>query len=228
MKKSSAETSASNPRIRVLLVDDHPMVRNGLRDWIGRVDGADVVGEAGDGHEAVRLARQLKPDIVVMDVVLPKLNGIEATRRIVSSLPATKVIAVSGYVDTCRVTEALRAGALAFMPKECTRREIAGAIRSATAGHRYLSPGVDRVLDWECLKRPEGSGSSAFDMLTSREREVVQMLAEGFSAKGIADELGLSEKTIEMHRRRILKKLGLSSVAELGAYAVRECLTESK
>ena len=212
-------------KVRVLLADDHRLMRAGLRGLLVAEEGFDVVGEAGDGRQAVALARDLVPDVVVMDVGMPDLNGIEATRRILSERPAIRVVALSMHADRRFVGEMMRAGAMAYLAKDCAYEELVTAIRAVTSGEVYLGRTVstDVIRDW-IQGLPEGSGSPG-GRLTAREREILQRVAEGRTTKEIAFQLGVSVKTVETHRQQVMEKLGLHSVAELTKYAIREGLT---
>jgi DNA-binding NarL/FixJ family response regulator len=180
-----------------------------------------VVGEAADGRSAVRLAKQLSPNVIVMDIAMPDLNGIEATRQLTKAQPEIKIIALSMHADRRFANEMIRAGAQGYLVKDGAFEELAEAIRTVLSGKAYLSP---RVADNYALA--EGStATSAFDRLSPREREVLQLMAEGRSTKEIAMDLTLSVKTIETHRRQFMEKLNLFSVAELTKYAIREGLT---
>ena len=183
-------------KVRVLLADDHRLMRAGLRGLLVAEEGFDVVGEAGDGREAVALARDLVPDVVVMDVGMPDLNGIEATRRILSERPAIRVVALSMHADRRFVGEMMRAGAMAYLAKDCAYEELVTAIRAVTSGEVYLGRTVstDVIRDW-IQGLPEGSGSPG-GRLTAREREILQRVAEGRTTKEIAFQLGVSVKTV--------------------------------
>lgn len=211
--------------LRILLADDHKMFRDGLRPLLEGTPGLSVAGEAADGHEAVRLAAELRPDVVVMDISMPDLNGIEATRRIRAVAPGTRVIVLSMHADRRFVTEALKAGACGYLLKDSAFAELVEAIRSAAQGRAFLSRAITDVVvqDYVGLARQEDG--SAFAILSAREREVLQLVAEGSSTKEIADRLAISVKTVETHRRQIMERLGLRSVAELTKYAIREGLT---
>jgi DNA-binding NarL/FixJ family response regulator len=185
----------------------------------------EVVAEAGDGRSAVRVAKEMQPEVVVMDVVLPDLNGIEATRKIVDQVPGVRVVALSMYSDKRFVGEMLRAGAHGYLLKDCAFEELARAIRTVAGGQSYLGSGVADVVVEDYVQHVGDEDKSAFSVLTPREREVLQLLAEGRSTKEIASELCVSTKTIETHRQQTMKKLGMSSVAELTKYAIREGLT---
>lgn len=210
---------------RIMLVDDHQMFRDGLRPLLERTPGHEVVAEAGDGHAAVRLAAELVPDVVVMDVSLPGLNGIEASRQILAANPAVKVIILSMHADRRFVTATLKAGAVGYVLKESAYNELITAIQAAVRGRTFLSPPIQDLVvqDYAALTRQDGD--SAFTRLSGREREVLQLLAEGCSTKEIADRLNVSVKTVETHRKQVMDKLNLHSVAELTKYAIREGLT---
>ncbi len=210
---------------RILLVDDHAIVRSGLRWLLEKQGGITVVGEAGDGHDAVRLAAKLAPQIVIMDIGMPGLNGIEATRRIHTQHPALRVIALSMHSDPRFVTEILRAGASGYVLKEAAFEDLLHAIRAVLQGHTYLSPPLQGMIVEEHVRRPQQTEPSSVTLLTSREREVLQLLAEGHSSKEISARLGCSVKTVEVHRSRIMQKLHLHSVAALTKYAIRAGLT---
>jgi DNA-binding NarL/FixJ family response regulator len=212
--------------IRLLIADDHKLMRDGLRSLVEKEPDIEVVGETEDGATAVRLARQTNPHVVVMDVSMPDLNGIEATRKILAASPTVKVVALSGHADQHFVREMLAAGASAYILKHTAFDELMRAIRAVMKGKKYLSPEVTRgVMDaYVELSKPL-SDKAAFVVLTDREREVLQMTAEGKSTKEVAAGLGISIKTVETHRRNIMEKLEIHSVAELTKYAIREGLT---
>jgi DNA-binding NarL/FixJ family response regulator len=211
--------------IRVLIADDHRLFRDGLRNLLTNQSGLEVVGEATDGPRAVLAVRRLKPDVVLMDIAMPELNGIEATRKILSDHSDVRVIILSMYSDRRFVIEALRAGAVGYVLKDCAIDEVVSAIRTATRNQHYLSRTIaDSVIkDYIALiaDRPD----TAFSILSVREREVLQLLAEGKTTKEIAADLRTSIKTIETHRKNIMDKLDIRSVAELTKYAIREGLT---
>jgi len=212
--------------IRLLLADDHKMMREGLKSMIEKENGMTVVGEAEDGKTTVELAHKVGPHVVVMDVAMPGLNGIEATRKITKANPKTKVVALSGHVNQHFVREMFAAGASAYILKQTACDELVRAIRDVMAGKKYLSSGVTRgLVDAYVELSQSTSKTPAFAVLTDREREVLQMVAEGRSTKDIGEEMKISVKTVETHRRNIMEKLNLHSVAELTKYAIREGIT---
>ena len=211
--------------VRVLLVDDHRMLREGLRGLLERRSGVTVVGEAGDGETGVRLAQQLCPEIVILDVCMPGLNGVEATRRIVASCPGVRILALSMHPDRRYVVEMLKAGASGYILKDSAFDELLHAIDSVMARTAFLSPAITDMVLKEFVASAPREESSAFSLLTPREREVLQQLAEGTATKVIAARLEISVKTVESYRQQIMDKLGLRTVAELTKYAVREGLT---
>ena len=211
--------------IRVLLADDHALIREGLRSLLEKQPNMEVVGEAEDGRRAKELAGELAPDIVIMDVSMPKLGGIEATRQINSEFPAVKVIALSIHSKRRFVADMLSAGASGYILKECLFDELVQAIEAVAAGGRYLSPRITDVVVDDYVKRLSGGMDLPRVALTGREREVLQLVAEGKSTKQIAMDLHVSTKTIEANRRQIMEKLEIYSVAELTKYAIQEGLT---
>jgi len=207
-------------RIRILLADDHAVVRQGFRMILAAQADMEIVGEAGNGRQAVELAGSLKPDVVVMDVAMPELNGIEATRRLAELIPRARVIALSMHKDSVYVREILRAGARGYLLKESGAGDLVTAIRAVAAGEGYISPAVsDAVLD--DYRRHV---TNPIDLLSAREREVLQMLAEGKTNKEIAAILNLSVYTVDAHRGHIMDKLNLHSINDLVRFAVRNGL----
>jgi DNA-binding NarL/FixJ family response regulator len=211
--------------IKILIADDHQIVRQGLRFLLEKESDLQVVAEAENGRTTVRLARELTPGVIIMDVAMPDLNGIEATRQIIAESPATKVIALSMYADRRFVVNMLKAGASGYLLKECAFEELIRAIRVVLMHKTYLSPGVTDILVKDCQMGVPMDEISAFALLTPREREVLQLMSEGNSTAKIADQLHVSIKTVESHRQQLMQKLNLRSVAELTKYAIREGLT---
>jgi DNA-binding NarL/FixJ family response regulator len=210
----------------VVLADDHRIIREGLRTLIDQQSDMEVVAEASDGREAIDLCESLEPNVVVMDVAMPDLNGIEATRHVVSECPHTKVLALSMHADRQYAAGMLGAGASGYVLKDCAFDELADAIRVVRDGGTYLSPEMEGIVLQDYVDRLSGEGGdSAFSILTDREREVLQLVAEGNTTKQIAEELHVSVKTVESHRQNMMDKLEIRSIAELTKYAVREGLT---
>lgn len=212
--------------LRILLVDDHQMMRDGLRAILSSQDGIEIVGEAEDGRAALQAALDLKPDIVVMDVGMPDMNGIEACARILKEMPEIKVIALSTHSDKRYVLNMISNGAAGYVLKEAASEDLLRAVVAVSRGEHYLSPQITGVVFEPMRGRPiRRMKDSSYELLGAREREVLQLLAEGLTSKEIAARLSLSTKTIETHRRNISQKLGLKSIAELTKYAVREGMT---
>jgi len=211
--------------IRVLIADDHRIVREAICSLLRNEFGMDVVGEADDGRIAIQLARELRPDVIIIETSMPNLNGIEATRQMVHELPEVKVIALSARSDRRSVCEMLKAGASGYLPKRCAFQELVTAIQNVVSNRTYLSSHISGLVVDEYLHRAAGQGRSAYSLLTDREREVLQLIAEGKSTKMIARELYVSPKTIEWHRSQLMKKLRAESIAELVKYAISEGLT---
>ena len=211
--------------VRILLADAHRLMREGLRTLLEAEPGMEVVAEAGDGATAVQLAQNLSPDVVVIETGVTGLNGIVATRQIIDGVPGVKVIALSMYSDKQFVAGMLKAGASGYVLKECAFEQLARAIQSAVADQIYLSPGIVSVAIEDYMHRSEKANSSPFSILSPRQLEVLQFLADGKDTQEIASCLKVSPKTVGTHRRNIMKKLGIHSSAELIKYAVREGLT---
>jgi two-component system response regulator NreC len=211
--------------VRIILAEDHRITREGLVNLLQERPDMEVVGEAENGREAVRLARELSPDLVIMDVTMPDLNGIDATRIITTGSNNTKVIALSMYSDKQFVQGMIQAGASGYLLKDCAFEELVSAIKAVIQGDTYLSPGIAGIVVQDYLTKLTTDRSSADTVLTNREREVLQLIAEGNSTKEIAARLTVSVKTVETHRRQIMEKLGIFSIAELTKYAIREGLT---
>ena len=209
-------------KIRILLADDHAVVRQGFKMILTAQADMEIVGEAGNGREAVESAEKLRPDIVVMDVAMPELNGIEATRRITEASPHTRILALSMHKDSVYVREILRAGARGYLLKDSPAPDLVAAVRAVAGGEGYLSPAVSNAV----LDDYRRHVTNPIDLLTSREREVLQMLAEGKTNKEIAVVLNLSVYTVDAHRGRIMEKLNLHSINELVRFAVRNGLID--
>jgi len=212
-------------KVKVVIADDHQIVRQGLRHLLERELDLEVAAEAEDGRSTVRLVRELQPEVVIMDVAMPDLNGIEATRQIVGEFPKIRVIALSMYADKRFVTNMLKAGASGYLLKDCAFEELVRAIRVVLNHKTYLSPGVTDIVVKDYMNGSPPGEASVFSVLTPREREVLQLMSEGRSTNRIADCLHVSVKTVETHRQQVMNKLNLRSVAELTKYAIREGLT---
>jgi len=211
--------------IRIIIADDHKIVRDGLRALLEKQPGMVVAAEGENGRMTVKLARELSPDVVIMDIGMPDLNGIDATRQIVAENPGIRVVALSMHSDKRFVAEMFKAGACAYLLKDCAFEELAHAVRVVIAGRVYLSPEIAGPVMEDYVHRLSAAGSSGFTVLTAREREVLQLLAEGNATRQIAALLHVSVKTVETHRQQIMNKLGINNVADLIKYAIREGLT---
>ena len=209
--------------IRILLADDHNILRDGMRLLLERQTGFVVLGEAADGREIVQLAAKHTPDVIVMDIAMPNLNGIEATRRIVERHPEIGIVILSMHYDESYVIRSLKAGARAYLLKDAVKTELIAAILAVVQGRSYFSPKISRILQEDFVQLLGRKGEEdTYDLLTDREREVLQMVAEGKTNKEIANSLSLSLYTVDTHRTHILQKLNLHSVPELILYAVRK------
>lgn len=211
--------------MKILLADNHKLFCEGLRTLFTQQKGMEVVGEAANGRMAVRLARELSPDIVIMDIGMPELNGMEATRQIRAEMPAIKVVAVSMHADRQYVAGMLAAGASGYVVKDCAFSELIQAVQTVRNGGRYLSPDIIGVVVEDYVQRLAPAPGSALERLSDREREVLQLLAEGGTTASIAQRLHVSRKTVETHRKNLMLKLELHSVAELTKLAIREGIT---
>ncbi len=209
-------------RIRILLADDHAVVRQGFKMILSAQPDMEIVAEAGNGREALEMAEEARPDVVVMDVAMPELNGIEATRRLAASAPHARVLALSMHKDSVYVREILRAGARGYLLKDSGAGDLVSAVRAVASGEGYISPAVSNAV----LDDYRRHVTNPIDLLTSREREVLQMLAEGKTNKEIASVLNLSVYTVDAHRGRIMEKLNLHSINELVRFAVRNGLID--
>jgi two-component system response regulator NreC len=211
-------------QIKVLLADDHQIMREGLASLLEKHPDLNVVGQAGEGRAAVRLAQELQPDVVVMDIGMPGLNGIEATRQIVAATPGVKVIALSVHAESPFVAGMLQAGAAGYLLKHNAAEELVRAVRLVVQGQTYLCPQIAGQVVEGFVGKGSPAGPSVFTVLSPREREVLQLYAEGKITRQIAALLHISPKTVEFHRRQIMDKLGYSSFADLIKYAIREGL----
>jgi DNA-binding NarL/FixJ family response regulator len=209
--------------IRILLADDHTVVRDGLRALFEKQPDMRVVGEAADGRDAVRVAEEQSPDVIIMDIAMPNMNGIEATRRIVASNSHCAVVILSMHQDESYVLRSLKAGAKAYLLKESVRGDVIEAVRAVMQGRSFFTRKVSRILQEDYVREMERRGlEDSYDLLTDREREILQLVAEGRTNKEVAGLLNISLTTVETHRTHILQKLNLHSVPELILYAVRK------
>ena len=213
-------------KIRVLLADDHGVLREGLRALVEMEPDMEVVADVANGRDAVEKARELGPDVVVMDIGMPELNGIDATRQILGMQPNVSVLCLSVHRERHLVGAMLKAGAAGYLLKTSARKELVEAIRTVASGQTYLSPPVAGDVVEHHVRSLENGKSGAYVTLTEREREVLQLVAEGYHTKSIADRLQISPKTVLSHRESIMKKLGIHSVSGLTRYALREGLSE--
>jgi two-component system, NarL family, response regulator NreC len=209
--------------VRIVLADDHIVMRNGLRLLLERQPHLQVVGEAADGRQAVALSESANPDVVIMDIGMPNLNGIEAARQIVNRNPRTAIAILSMHSDESYVIRALKAGARAYLLKDSAEADLLAAVRALTEGKSFFSPAISKILVEDYMRQLESRGAEdTYELLTNREREILQLLAEGRTNKEVANMLNLSLYTVETHRTHILQKLNMHSVPELILYAVRK------
>ena len=207
--------------IRVLVADDHTIVRDGLRALLNAESDIQVIGEAQSGREAVQLARKLRPRVVVMDIGMPQLNGLEATRQITKENPGIRLLMLSMHSDSEYVRHALKAGAAGYLVKQSGAADLTTAVRELARGRTFFSPVIWQILNGQYLQMIKGKGAlPAGDLLTSREAEILQLVAEGNSSKQIAVELSISPKTVEKHREQLMRKLNIHEVASLTRYAL--------
>ncbi len=209
--------------MRILLADDHTIVRNGLRVLLERQPDFEIVGEAGNGREAIELAQQQSPDVILMDVAMPIMNGIEAAARITAAQPKTAIVILSMHSDESYILRALKGGARGYLLKDSAESDLIQAVRAVAAGKAFFSPAVSKVLAEDYIRQVQQKGvEDPYDLLTARERELLQLIAEGKSAKEIAALLKLSAYTVDTHRGNLMQKLNLHSIPELILYAVRK------
>lgn len=208
--------------INVFIADDHKMFREGLKAQLGGVEDMVVVGEANNGHEAVKMAEQLEPDIVVLDIAMPLLNGIEATRHLVKTMPRVKIVILSMHADRIYVMEALKAGASGYMLKEESFEQLVEGVKTVLNGKIFLSKSLEELMVEDFVRQiRDGETVGSSDPLTDREREVLQLIAEGKTSKEVADILGISVSTIDTHRKKIMDKLSIHNTAGLVKYALK-------
>jgi len=212
-------------KIKILLADDHKITRQGLRSLLENESDMEVAAEAEEGRTAVKLAGEIKPDVVIMDVSMPDLNGMEAARQITGRFPNVRIVALSMHSDSLFVTEMFKSGVMGYLLKDCAFEELARAIRSVMDGKTYLSPSISGIIVNGYLNYLSNPRPANSEDLTGREREILQIIAEGKSTKQIALKLHISVKTVETHRRKIMNKLNIFSVAELTKYAIRKGIT---
>ena len=210
--------------IRILLADDHKIIYESLEPLLDKQPGMEVVATAENGRKAVQMIQKLKPDVVIIDISMPDLNGIDATHQIIAQHPETKVIVLSMHADRRYVTAIFNAGASGYLTKNCSFNELVSAIQIVAANKKYLSPEISGSVIKEYISPSPTSDSSVFSILTMREREVLQLLVEGNTVKQIADHLHLSIQTVHAHRQKIMEKLNIYNIAELTKYAIREGL----
>jgi len=214
--------------IRIIIADDHTIVRHGLTRLLQQDSDVEVVAQAQNGHATVELARELSPDIVVMDVGMPDLNGIDATQQILRENSKIKVLALSMHSGRKFVVAMLKAGASGYLLKDCALEELTTALQTIMSGKIYLSPAITDIVVDSYVRQPAESEKSAFSVLSQREREVLQLMAEGNTTKQIALHLHISPKTVEGHRLRLMSKLDIDNVAQLTKYAIQEGLTSAE
>lgn len=216
-------------KTRVLLTEDHTIVRKGLRSLLDKETGIEVVGEAEDGREAIVKAEELHPDVVVMDIAMSGLNGLEATRQIKKRFPDMKILILTMHANEEYILQSLKAGASGYLVKKAAPAELISAINAVHKGHSFLSPSISRMVIDEYIRRSKeiSEGEEGFEQLTVREREVLQLIAEGRKTREIAELLYISIKTVETHRAHIMNKLDIHSTAELTRYAIRKGIISS-
>lgn len=212
-------------KIRILLADDHQIVREGFRALLEREPDMEVIGEVDNGRDALEMATRLSPDIVILDISMPGLNGIEAARKIIDKRPATKVLGLSVHSEKRYIAEMLKAGASGYLLKRSSFKELITAIKAIHSGQMYLSPSIAGTVVEHYVRHQDQEQPSGASVLSAREREVLQLVAEGNSTKEIAKNLHVSARTVDAHRQRVMEKLDIHSIAELTRYAIREGIT---
>lgn len=214
--------------MRIVLADDHSLVRRGMRSLLEAEPDLRIVGEAADGREALKLCESLEPDIAILDVAMPQLNGLEVAAQAIKIVPELKVIMLSMYADESYIVRALLAGAKAYLLKEATEGDLVAAVRAVSEGKSFFSPAISRILAENYVRQLQQRGQQdSWELLTAREREVLQLLAEGKTNKEVATVLNIGVSTVETHRNKIMQKLGLRNFAELVIYAVRKGVVAS-
>lgn len=211
--------------IKILLADDHAILRHGLSQMLQQQEDMEIVGQASDGISAIQLARELHPDVIIMDIRMPDMNGIEACREILRDCPERKIISLSMHSSKRFVIEMFKAGASGYLLKDCDFEELAEAIRTVMGGKTYLSPSISDVIVDHYVRSKEPDKSSVFSVLSKRERQVLQLLAEGKTTKQVGLQLHISPKTVEAHRLNIMNKLNIDNIAQLTKYAIQEGIT---
>jgi DNA-binding NarL/FixJ family response regulator len=228
IKSKTVKTRKSVVKIRVALAEDHDVVREGLRTLLNLEDDIEVVAEARTGVEAVRVSKTVRPDLLVMDIALPRLNGIEATRAILKAVPSAKILILTAHSDDGYIEKALSVGVSGFLAKQCSPRLLTRAIREISKGKRFFSPSVfERVIKGKSSSQAPNAGQENMPKLSPREMEVLQLVAEGSGNKQIASKLEISIKTVEKHRQHLMEKLGIHDTAGLTRYAIAEGVIES-
>jgi DNA-binding NarL/FixJ family response regulator len=212
--------------IKIILADDHAMLRHGLSKSFQNEKDMEVIAQAKDGRTTVELVKELSPNVVVMDIGMPDLNGIEATRQIVKDCPKVKVVALSMHSSKNFIIEMFKAGASGYLLKDCEFDELVNAIRQVVNNKKYISPAISDVVVDNYMQQPGNTKGTAFSILSQREREVLQLLTEGKGTKQVAKRLHISAKTVEVHRLNLMAKLKIDSIAQLTKYAIQEGLTQ--